>query len=666
MKHFITIFLLITVIKLFSQSRQIDLEAFTERIFAVQEDDLHYEDLYESLSSYYIEPLNLNKATREELENLYLLNLNQINALLEHRKQFGDLLSIYELQTIPEFDLVTIEKLLPFVQVNESKRDARPFLSRVLDKQRSYFLLRYSINSSTNTEDYVGSADHLYSRFRSNYKNDYSFGFTVEKDPGEAIWQDSIKGFDFFSFHFQLEERGFLKNLIIGDFQVQTGQGLVFGAGFSPGKGASISTVKRSNVGLRPYTSARETGFFRGVSGTIEKGSISFTSFISRAKQDARILNDSTDDSFLTYIQSIRESGFHRNSNELQARDQINEHSAGGIIIFEPSRKFNMGSSLLYTRYDRPLYPAERTYNQFEFKGKENLLTSVFFNAYLQNMMLFGEIARSSSGGLGKVLGMTAVFHPNLESSMIFREYDRNFHSFYGNGFGENSRNINEKGFYWGLSYSWNRKNEISGYLDLFSFPWLKFRVDAPSDGSEFLVRYTFSPSRDISTYIQVRNEIKERNLSTSDNNLPEIAETQKTNFVANAKYKINEILSMKTRIQYSRFKQENTTSGITLAQDIRLDFKKLRLTGRIALFDTDDFDNRQYLYENDVLYSFSIPAYYGTGTRKYLLAKYSLNKRITVWGKYGHYNFTEKSVNIVNNLPSSENELRFQVMIKF
>ncbi len=43
----------------------------------------------------------------------------------------------------------------------------------------------------------------------------------------------------------------------------------------------------------------------------------------------------------------------------------------------------------------------------------------------------------------------------------------------------------------------------------------------------------------------------------------------------------------------------------------------------RYAIFDTNSWDERLYAYENDVLYAFSIPAYYDKGNRYYFMLKW-------------------------------------------
>ena len=71
-------------------------------------------------------------------------------------------------------------------------------------------------------------------------------------------------------------------------------------------------------------------------------------------------------------------------------------------------------------------------------------------------------------------------------------------------------------------------------------------------------------------------------------------------------------------------------TKGFAIMQDATADFGNLSLTARLAVFNTDDYDNRQYAYENDVLYAFSFPAYYQHGIRHYLMANYKINQHFT------------------------------------
>ena len=68
-----------------------------------------------------------------------------------------------------------------------------------------------------------------------------------------------------------------------------------------------------------------------------------------------------------------------------------------------------------------------------------------------------------------------------------------------------------------------------------------------------------------------------------------------------------------------------------------------LKFSGSLALFDTDDYENRQYLYEKNVLWAFSIPNFYDQGIRTYLLVQYKVNPRLTIWGRWAKTNYTNR-----------------------
>ena len=54
-----------------------------------------------------------------------------------------------------------------------------------------------------------------------------------------------------------------------------------------------------------------------------------------------------------------------------------------------------------------------------------------------------------------------------------------------------------------------------------------------------------------------------------------------------------------------------------------------------MAYFETDSYDSRIYSFENDVLYSFSIPALFYKGYRYYLNANFDVSKKLTLWARF-------------------------------
>ncbi|MEP0987796.1 helix-hairpin-helix domain-containing protein [Ekhidna sp.] len=698
MKKWLTIGLLLTNLLAIGQNEEIDLEVFAERLFQVQDEDIAYEDIYESLLLYYSSKLNLNSVEPEELASLYILNPAQLSNFFIYRDQFGEFLSINELQAVPELDLETIRLLLPFVTVEESLTDTRPLLQRVINEENNYFLLRYSRrleeqkgytpalpldttfirNENQDIVDtvtspparFAGSPNKIYGRFRTSHRNDFSLGFTFEKDNGEQFsFNNSNRGFDFYSYHLLLENKFGFRKIVLGDYQLQVGQGVVLGAGFNAGKGAeTVNTTKRNSLGLRPYTSVLESGFFRGAGIAKEFGDFELTVFYSRLNQDGNIQTDTTFSDFDEFINSIQNSGFHRTPGELASKDQISEQSIGAVIQYQPHRRFTVGISGLNSQYSRPLQRKPNNYNQFEFNGDHNFVTSAYANYTWQNFTFFGEAARSKSGGIGAVGGLVTSLSRTVDMAMVFRNYDRDFHSFYGNAFSENSRNINEKGTYWGVSVTPNRRHKVNLYYDRFQFPWLKFRTEAPSVGHEWLIRYSHFPSRQVTLYAQARQQT--RQVTVPNENLNILVDQIKHNYIFNVDYALKPWLKLKTKVQSSTQDEGGEfTKGFAIIQDVNFDWWKLKFNTRMALFETDDFDNAQYVYESDVLYAFSIPAYNGTGVRTYAMVRYDPVRNLSLWLRYASFSFRDRNSvgsGLNESVGSISSEIKAMLRFKF
>lgn len=664
-----------------------DLQDFIESNFSVQDDDTNYEDIYEALFQLYQSPLSLNQANRQDLQSLLILSNIQINEFLNYRNKNGRFLSIYELQAIPEMDLNTIYKLLPFVVVRDEglQSDNRPLLKRILSEENNYLILRadrtleekrgYKITEERERQ-YIGDPNRIYARFRVKHTNDFSLGFTAEKDAGEQFaWSPEKQqyGSDFLSFHFQLQNQGRLKNVILGDYQLQFGQSLLFGAGFAIGKGSeTVATARRSNLGILPYTSVLETNFFRGTAATFElTKQLDLTAFYSYNAVNASVDLDSAQsvDEFFT---SIRLAGFHRTASELAGKNAIQSQNFGGNLLFHnQSENLNIGLNYVQTIYEKDFIRNPKKYNQYEFSGKLNRNIGVFANYYWRNFHWFGEAAISQSRGIGAIGGFIASISPALQMSFILRNYEKDFHSFYGTAFGESTRNINEQGVFWGLKFQPSRKFIVSAYYDRFTFPWLRFRVDAPSTGNEFLSRVAYNINRNISLYGQVRVENKERNNEKpNDPTIYGLSTGQKRNYILNLDVRPKNIVSIRSRIQFSEFLfDQEYSNGVALIQDVNFDFGKFRLSTRYAIFETDNFENRQYVYEKDVLYAFSIPAYLNTGARTYALLQYKFSKKLQIWARWAQFRFqNEETIGTGNEEieGNTRSEVKLQMMYQF
>lgn len=642
-----------------------DLNRFLQDLFPVQTEGIDYQAVFDALAQLYTNPLDLNTATRDELASTYLLDERQLTALFAYRAEAGDLLSVLELQAVPGFDIVTIRRLLPFVTVlgGTGLFDALP------TPTDNYLIVRYERTTeqqkgfSIATPDksgklparYVGPASQWYARYRYSRPRAFSFGFTVEKDPGEMMfdWQPQTGryGADYLSVHAQIQNKGRWRNVIIGDYQVQIGQGLVLSAGFVLGKSAeTVLTARRPTLGARPYTSLTEYGYFRGATATYAlTRSLEITVLAARNRRDANtVAGKLPSDEDL--ISSLQTSGLHRTPSELADQGSLLETNLGAHLLFRPDARTQIGATILQTTFDVGIQKRDLPYNNYEFTGKQNRVVGLHGGYIWHNVNFFGEAAYSTgsqtnSGGIGAVGGAVMSLTRRLDAAIVARHYDRNFHSFYANAFSEATRNANETGLYAGLKYSLYRKLTLGGYADFFRFPWWKYLVDVPSGGFDYLVSVTYTPNRKTTLALVYHEEHKQKNDPASKTSPKKVIETTRRNLALTAEWQAAPGLTLRSRVQggYFQYAGLRPSWGGAVVQDATYERGRWSATGRLALFGTDDYDSRQYVYERDVLYAFSFPAYFNQGVRHYLLVQYGATKRLDLWLRWARTNLFDQ-----------------------
>jgi len=108
------------------------------------------------------------------------------------------------------------------------------------------------------------------------------------------------------------------------------------------------------------------------------------------------------------------------------------------------------------------------------------------------------------------------------------------------------------------------------------------------------------------------------------------------------------ESLKLHSRLEFVKTNEEGLPAekGYLVFQDVT--WKKMgvpcTVTFRYALFQTDSWSTRLYAYENDVLYSYSIPAYYGKGARIYGIFKFDVRRNIDVWFRIAQWTYTDRN----------------------
>ena len=597
-----------------------DTEQQIENITENNADEETDDDTYlQSLSEFSRNPINLNLADAATLEELLLLTPIQIDNFITYRTLLGKFLTIYEIQAIPGWDLATIQKIRPYIMVSQAVNLFNAIGSRlkngdnilfvrstqVLEKSRGY-----KLDSSQATNFYYGSPQRLFIRYKYSFKNLLQYGVVAEKDPGEELFKGSQKyGFDYYSVHFFMRNAGIVKALALGDFTVNLGQGLTQWMSQAYRKGPDITTIKRQAAVLRPYNSAGEINFHRGIGITVGKNNWEATLFGSYKKIDANFV--AADTSLLEaedIVTSLQTSGYHRTKSEVEDKGMQRQVAFGGNFKYR-LYGLQIGVNAVQYQFKLPLQKSQYPYNQFALTGKTFGNYSIDYGYTYRNMHFFGEAASTNKRKLAFIQGMLMSVANNVDVSLLYRNISPAYQSLYTSAFTENTFPTNEKGLYTGISIKPAMGWRVDAYADVYKFPWLRYRVDAPTTGKEYMFQLTYQPNKIFSIYSRLRSESKPINYNPTGLTLNPVIPQPRQNWRTQLSVKLNSIFTFRSRVEMVWFDKRGSAAenGFTIFTDLLYNPMMKPLSGNIRLqyFETDGYNSRVYSYENDVLYGY-------------------------------------------------------------
>ncbi len=634
------------------QALQDQIESYLED---QESEDVNIDDIMTAYTSYVDNPLDLNAVSYEDLLSLQLIDELRIQAFLDYRASYGPLIAIEELQTIPLWSTSDARLLASLSTVSGEDRYQLPLGQMATQGQHQLFtkwkrVLEDQVGYASENPAYLGDKNAYTARYRYNYENRLKYGFILEKDAGEEFFNGSNNnGFDYISAHFYLKDHSkFLKDLAIGDYTVSLGQGLIAHNDFGAGKSSWVNDIKLGGRPIKAYNSVAENFYNRGVAARVAPtDNIDVTVFGSYTNKDANIQIDTSDasDPQVTFS-SFQNSGYHRTALEVEKEKEITELRYGAIVKYHTDR-FHISANVQHQDFQEPWQVSENLASLYRFRGMTLTNTSIDYGYRYKNFNFFGEVAKSFPGGTAHLHGLLLGLDRHVSMSLLYRNYRPDYHAVLPNAFGELGSVNNEAGLYFGIEvrpvYAWR----FRAYADLWSHPWVRFGSDGPTTGREYLARIDFIIKRKLNIYMQYFYEHKYSNYSGSIAKIdaPEAQTRQKLRFhVSNT---ISKGLELRSRLEFTRFEQGERSNGVALMQDII--YKPIGLpisfTGRVVLFDTDDYDSRVYAYENDILYEFYIPAYFYQGIRYYLNVRYKANNLITAELRYANTRYTNRDI---------------------
>ena len=543
-----------------------------------EDDESLQEDIQEQLMNIAANPIDLNHTNADELAELMFLSDEQIDAILMYQYEPG-FKEIYELQLIDCLKDYEIRNLLPFVRVDSL--GVQEFRSSGGEKMYFREVFHYAKHEMTlrmdarNIEDFEGDPMYGKLRYRFNYRNRVQAGVSVLRRQGDEAIRQEGERWDYGGY-IQLKDIGPMKTVVAGNYQASFGYGLVVGSPFKRGKSAYIQSTATTDEGLKKYSSVGDSyNYFHGVGATARVSSwADVSAFYSLRKGKEEAWN---------HVVGVNATG---RWNRLKV----------GITAVETIEATN--SSQFRER-------SQASYS-LELKRREaSGVMGVNARWNMGKVDIWGEVATSQGNkwGVGVITGVRYRPISDVNLLAIYRYYSPEFDNIYANSLCSWSRMKDEHGGYFGVEYNRLKNWQLSAFGDVWK------------TGFETMAQADFVPQKDYRMHTRFRVKRKDEKDTYS----------LRWNMVYNfGQWKDGNMVQTKGVWTY----------GWSVLQDVEYRFSEVPivLQLRAQAFDAREWNNRVYIYENDVLYAYAIPFVYGLGGRFWLNARYKINDTFSVY----------------------------------
>ena len=626
MKHLL-LTCLMGLISLTSIAQQTyDWEDLFEELYASSEENIGTkEETFELLTDLAEHPLNLNTASREELERIPFLTAEQIEDLQAYVYQYHGMQSLGELAMIESLDALR-RKLLPYfvyvAPVDEQQRF--PTLKSIVKGGKHTFLFTSHLPFYQREGDRNGYLGYPYAhsfRYSFRYGDYVQAGLVGAQDAGEPFFAyGNPLGYDHYSFYLLLRKMGRLKMLAVGRYKVNFGQGLVINNSFGFGKLAMLSTLGRQSTGIRAHSSRSAANYLQGAAATVEIAKhLDLTTFLSYCSIDATLTDSGT-------IKTILKTGYHRTVREMNSKDAATQFAAGSHLAWS-SGAFRVGLSGVYTCFNKELTPnTSLYYHQYAPAGNSFWNMSVDYSYQHPRWSLAGETAMDSKGSIAMLNNLS--FQPTSKLSLLAfqRYYGYQYTALFARSFGDNGAVQNESGLLIGANWNVKRGLSLIAYSDFAYFSHPRFGSHTASKAWDNLLILNYSRQR-WSLLARYRFRIREKDNAEKTTLVNEVTQRGRLSLAYSA-----ESWSCKTQLDIAASKYLKHSLGYMVSElGTWKPLSWLTLNGMIGYFQTTDFASRIYVYERGPLYSFSFPAFFGKGMHYSLFARADLSSRLMI-----------------------------------
>lgn len=638
----------------------IDWEAYYTDLSSLETDESILEQWAEHIQELVEQPLNINSASKEELIDLPLMNDVLVEAISYYLYRYGPMKDVAELKLIEGINDIRYNLLhhLVYVGPTNEKKTSFPSLHTILEQGKHDIRLQvgrtleekkgYS-RTSEPSQQYQGDAWASTVRYGFNFKKNLQFGFTTQKDAGET-WLNSNGFPDYLSAHFMIKDIHRCKAFVAGDYALTLGQGLICGQSFQLGKGSFTGSTGTAGSPIKRHASAGESAFFRGLAFDLDlfnnktsadkPVSVSLIGFYSNQRIDGNAYGDT--------ITSIITTGLHRTTNEVEKQKNTRMITTGGSLALT-TKYVRMHANVLTWNIDKKLLPEQQPYNHFYLRGDRGSNLSLDYQLVAGKTTFFGEVAVDQQIHLALQAGCHLIPLSGLSLILHYRNHGLAYCALYARAFGEHNNSANERGLFTSFNWEVAKSLTISGYLDVYEFPWLTYNCDEPSSGHQLNIQGLLRLHQTATLLIRCSQKKNLQNQLTPERKNPFPEETIQRRWRLHYTDNVNEI-NMQTIFDATSTGTETgkgKKTGFALSQAIKYTCSGLPLTihAKISCFDIPDYDNRIFSYETTLPGSARFTSLYGRGSRINMLIGYSMNTSMQWWLEASHWNYTDRTL---------------------
>lgn len=556
----------------------------------------------EELAAMRDNPLEINRCTRDDLLALPFLDEEEADAVIEYRTLHAPIRSLSELLLVERLSAPHARWLQLFVEVEAAETEG------IYHRQAFH---RHDVMTRIDLPLYErqgwswaqGIANRL--RYTGQWNNHWDVGLRAEKDVGEPIFNRQNPFYDAWGGHVMMKDWKWLRTLILGDYQVSFGEGLVMNTSFHLGK--QVSGLWRTASSLRPHRSTDECRFLRGAAASVALSrEWTVTALYSYRSLDATVQADNT-------VQSITATGLHRTASELSHKGTLGNHTIALHAQWHKPRG-HLGATATFLRYDHQFRQGTALYRQIYPEGYLFGIGGLDYAFHANHFHAHGETAYSRSargGGWATLNKMVWRFNANAHLGLVQRFYAKNFISPHAQAFGENIRVQNESGLC--FIFDADRLGPFSLYalFDWFYHPWPRFTMSRASQGCEAVAALTWQPRRGSTWLLRYNFKNKEQSDVRHYSHRLRLTHTRQ----------LGSCWTLGATVIGHHYVEPQTgtsSNGLTLFPKIDYNSNdgRWRCSLLLAWFNTQDYDSRLYIYEPGLYQSFNWSMIYGRGER--------------------------------------------------